>query len=246
MTAPSPDLIAAASARLQMITRTLVVVAHPDDLESHCAGTIARLVDAGCQIALVVCTSGDKGSADPSADPAEIAARREHEQRGAAEILGISEVVFLRRPDGEVENGTALRGEIVRQVRRHRPDLVITHDSEHPWPPYTAHRDHRAVGRATLDALYPDARDPLFYPEHLAEGLMPHVTPEAWLIMSQRPDLVVDISGVFARKLSARLAHASQYRDAVRLEADFRARAAELGTPFGLVAAEVFKQVRFS
>jgi len=245
MTDPTFDCLALESPRLKAIRRALIVVAHPNDLESHCGGTVARLIDAGCQVALVLCTSGDKGSADPDAQPAEIAVRREREQLEAAAILGIKPVMFLRWPDGEVENGRRLRGQIVRQIRWHRPDLVITHDPEHPWPPYTAHRDHRAVGRATLDALYPDARDPLFFPEQLAEGLAPHVTPEAWLLMSQRPDLVVDISGVFTRKLAARLAHRSQYTDAEALERSFQARAAELGASVGLPLAETFKQVRF-
>jgi LmbE family N-acetylglucosaminyl deacetylase len=239
------DLIPLDSPRLDAIRRALIVVAHPDDVESHCGGTVARLVDVGCRVTLVLCTSGDKGSADPAADPIEVAAQREREQLTGAEILGIGEVVFLRWPDGELENGKLLRGQIVAQIRRARPDLVITHDPEHPWPPYTAHRDHRAAGRATLDALYPDARDPLSFPEHLTAGLPTHITPEAWLIMSQRPDLAVDISQVFPRKLAARLAHASQFRDAAALETSFRARAAELGAPYGLPLAEVLKQVRF-
>ena len=239
------EIIGLGSERLGTIGRALVVVAHPDDVESHCGGTVARLADAGCGVTLVLATSGDKGSADPHAQPAEVAARREAEQRAAAEMLGIAEVVFLRWPDGEVVNGTALREQIVRQVRTHRPDLVITHDPEHPWPPYTAHRDHRALGRATLDALYPDARDPLYFPEQLAEGLAPHRTPEAWLIMSQAPDLAVDISAVFARTLAARLAHASQYQDAAALKRNLRARAAAQGSPYGLALAERLKRVAF-
>ncbi|HET7034303.1 MAG TPA: PIG-L family deacetylase, partial [Thermomicrobiaceae bacterium] len=121
MTNDVVEIIGAGSERLGAMRRTLVVVAHPDDVESHCGGTVARLVDAGCRVTLLLATSGDKGSADPRADPAEVAARREAEQRAAAEILGIAEVVFLRWPDGEVENGTPLRGQLVRQVRLTRP-----------------------------------------------------------------------------------------------------------------------------
>lgn len=188
------DVIASDDPQLQAFGRILVVVAHPDDLESHCAGTVALLIRTGSQATLAVVTSGDKGSSEIAASPAEVAAQREAEQFAAAELLGIEEVVFLRWPDGELDDLRSLRREITRQVRAHRPDLVITHDGEHPWPAYTAHRDHRAVGRATLEALYPDARDPLYYPEQWAEGLAPHETSEAWLIMSTVPDLIVDIS----------------------------------------------------
>lgn len=241
----APEIVRSDDKRLTAIQRALIVVAHPDDVESHCGGTVARLTATGCRVVLAVCTSGDKGSRDPRAVPSEIAARREAEQRAAAAILGIAGVAFLGWPDGEARDGPELRGQIVRLVRLHRPELVISHDPEHPWPAYSAHRDHRAVGRATLDALYPDARDPLYYPEQIAEGLTPHLTPEAWLIMSQQPDLFVDVGEVFERKLAARLAHASQYQDAAALERSFHARAAELGASVGLTLAEALKRVSF-
>lgn len=240
------DVIASDDPQLQAFGRILVVVAHPDDLESHCAGTVALLIRTGSQATLAVVTSGDKGSSEIAASPAEVAAQREVEQFAAAALLGIEEVVFLRWPDGELDDPPSLRREITRQVRARRPDLVITHDGEHPWPAYTAHRDHRAVGRATLEALYPDARDHLYYPEQRAEGLAPHKTSEAWLIMSTVPDLIVDISPTMPAKIAARLAHASQYRDGAELEQRFRARAAEIGAPHGAPYAEAFKRIRFS
>lgn len=226
--------------------RALVVVAHPDDVEAHCGGTVLLLTDRGCAVTLAVCTSGEKGTADRSLSPARLGQLREAEQEEAARILGIQEVLFLRYPDGEVENTRELRGQLVRLIRRVRPDVAITHDPENPWPPYTAHRDHHAVGRATLDALYPDARDHLYYPEQITEErLEPHRTPQAWLIMSQVPDWVVDIGPVFERKIAARLAHASQHRDAAALEHAYRTRAAELGMDTGIALAEVLKVVRF-
>ena len=124
------------------IARLLVIVAHPDDIESWCAGTICHLTDAGKHVAYVLCTSGDKGTSDPTQTPQQVAALREAEQIEAARILGVETVTFLRWPDSEVEPTLALRRELVRQIRRHRPDLVITHD---PVPPYRLHPDHRAV-----------------------------------------------------------------------------------------------------
>jgi LmbE family N-acetylglucosaminyl deacetylase len=226
--------------------RCLVLVAHPDDAESWCAGTVARLVDAGAQVTYVVCTAGEKGTPDPEAKPEEVAGQREAEQREACRRLGVAEVVFLGYPDGELEDTPAFRGDLVRQIRRFRPDLCLTFDPIYPRPLYTAHRDHRILGRAALDALYPFARDALQYPEHLREeGLQPHITPEAWLFASSQPDVVVDISATFGRKLAARLAHLSQTGDAAALEEAFRQRAEEIGRSAGLALAEAFKRIFF-
>jgi len=148
----------------------MVIAAHPDDIEAWCAGTLARAIDAGATVRLLLVTSGDKGSGDLAATPAVVAQRREHEAREAARLLGIAEVAFLRQPDGEVDNTRALRGDLVSYIRRWRPAVLFTHDPEHSFPPYLAHRDHRAVGRAALDAVYPLARDPLSFPEQRADG----------------------------------------------------------------------------
>src|SRR5689334_10289494 len=152
----------------------MAIAAHPDDIESWCAGTLARAIDAGATVRLLLVTSGEKGSGDPQALPAEVAARREAEALRAAEILGIADVAFLRHGDGEVEDTRALRGELVAWIRRWRPRAVFTFDPEHPYPPYISHRDHRVVGRIALDAIYPAARDPLNFPEQVREGLQPH------------------------------------------------------------------------
>ena len=226
--------------------RCLVLLAHPDDAESWCAGTVARLVDAGAQVTYVVCTAGEKGTSHPEAKPEEVAEQREAEQREACRRLGVAEVVFLGYPDGGLEDTPAFRSDLVRQIRRFRPDLCLTFDPIYPRPLYTAHRDHRVLGRAALDALYPFARDTHQYPEHLRdEGLQPHITPEAWLFASSQPDVVVDISSTFDRKLAARLAHLSQTGDAAALEQAFRQRAEEIGRPAGVALAEAFKRIFF-
>src|SRR3989442_11209292 len=121
------------------IASVLVIVAHPDDIESWCAGTVCRFTDAGKQVSFVLCTSGDKGTSDEEQTPQQVAAIQEAEQIEAARILGVEMVTFLRWPDSEVEPDLALRRELVRQIRLHRPNLVITHD---PVPPYRLHPDH--------------------------------------------------------------------------------------------------------
>lgn len=225
-------------------SRCLVIAAHPDDIESWAGGTVAGLAASGWRVTCVLCTSGDKGTSDASETPTSVAARREEEQRAACRVLGAEEPVFLRLPDGELEDDLALRGQLVREIRRWRPDLLLTHDPVTPWPPYTAHRDHRIAGRVALDAAYPYARDPLSFPEHLrVERLEPHITPEVWLFCTSAPDHYVDISATLAAKIAARLEHRSQTADAAALATSWRERAGQTGAPAGLVAAESFKRL---
>jgi LmbE family N-acetylglucosaminyl deacetylase len=222
----------------------LAIAAHPDDVESWCAGTLALAVDAGATVRLLLVTSGDKGSSNPSARGADVAATREVEARAAAAALGLADVAFLRRSDGEVENDLALRADLVAAIRRWRPEVVFTHDPERPWPPYLAHRDHRAVGRAALDAVYPLARDHLSFPDHAEQGLAPHAVGQIWLFASDAPDSIVDVAAGFERKLAARLAHGSQTSDPAALVAGWRRRAAEVGASVGLALAEAFVLLR--
>jgi len=224
--------------------RILVVTAHPDDLESWCAGTIALAIDRGCEVRALLVTSGDKGSTDPLATTAAVGALREREAMEGAARLGLEGVEFLRHPDGEVEDTRRLRGEMVRALRRWRPEVVFTHDPERPYPPYLAHRDHRVTGRATIDAAYPLARDRLAFSELEGEGLMAHAVRELWLFASAGADCAVDISETFERKVSARLAHESQTADPGTLRETWRQRAAAIGLPVGLACAETFTILR--
>lgn len=217
----------------------MAIAAHPDDIESWCAGTLARAIDGGATVRLLLVTS-DKGSADPADHPGAVAAGREAEARLAGRKLGLAEVIFLRYPDGEVEQTHAFRGQLVEWIRRWRPEVVFTHDPEHPDPPYISHRDHRTVGRAALDAIYPCARDPLSFPEQVKAGLEPHLVRQVWLFASTQADAFVDISTGFDRKIAARVAHASQTPDPDALRDGWRSRARTIGAPAGLPLAEAF------
>jgi LmbE family N-acetylglucosaminyl deacetylase len=145
-----------------------------------------------------------------------------------------------------VEDTRQLRRDLVAWIRRWRPEIVFTHDPENPLPPYLSHRDHRVVGRVVLDALYPLARDPLNFPEFLAQGLTPHVVREAWLFASSAADVYVDVSAGFERKLAARLAHTSQTPDPTALPGAWRSRAAEIGEAAQLPLAEAFTVLRLA
>lgn len=221
--------------------RVMVVVAHPDDMEFSCGGTVAKLAREGRFVVLVQCTSGDKGTNRRDLTREELARLREDEEREACRRLGVADVVFLRLPDGELVPDLPFREKIVRQIRRYRPDIVITHD---PFRPYALHPDHRAVGITTVDAVYPTARDPLYFPEHLSEGLEPHKVAELWLFGAEYPDLYIDISDTIDAKIDALRAHVSQVGEAKELEQRIRERAAEVGTSQGIPYAEAFKVIK--
>ena len=235
MTAEQPTLIEAPSN-----ASIAVIAAHPDDMEFWCAGTVMRAIAQGCDARLLLVTSGDKGSGDPLTDARELAVRREREALDAGEIIGLSDVQFLRHLDGEIDNTLQLRREITTFLRRWQPEFVFTFDPVHPLPVYTSHRDHRTVGRATLDCIFPIARDPLNFPELLAEGIEPHKVAEAWLFASGVANRYVDIAATLDRKTAARIAHASQTSDPAVLPENWRRRAAAIGEPIGLNAAEAF------
>ncbi|MHB8573944.1 MAG: PIG-L deacetylase family protein [Dehalococcoidia bacterium] len=218
----------------------MAVAAHPDDIESWCAGTLALAAAAGSAVRLLLVTSGDKGTSDRTVAATSLATQREHEARAAARVLGLREVAFLRYPDGELEDTKALRGDLVLWIRRWRPDVLFTHDPEHGVPPYFSHRDHRITGRTTLDAVYPLARDPLSFSEHLADGLTTHAVHEVWLFASSVANSCVDITASFERKLAGRLEHASQTSDPEALRQGWRTRAEAIGAPFGAGPAESF------
>jgi LmbE family N-acetylglucosaminyl deacetylase len=217
----------------------LVVGAHPDDPEFFCAGTVARWVAAGTAVHYVVVTSGDKGRPENWDDMRSFATIREAEQLAAAELLGVHGVTFLRLPDGEVFDTLALRAQLTAEIRRFRPDLLLTHDPLTRL--YRQHPDHRAVGAAALAAAFPASRLATFFPEQLAAGLRPHVVRAALLFGSDRPDTFVDIAPTFERKLAALRCHASQASAFPGgMESRVRTRAAEAGAPAGLALAEAF------
>src|SRR5262245_35962225 len=167
MTAPNTET-SEAPARPK---RALVMVAHPDDAEFMCGGTVAKLCREGWDVYYCLATSGDKGTKDPEMTRERLAGMREQEQRDACQILGVRDVFFQRYPDGFVENTHAFRGEIVRLLRELKPSTVITWDG---FRRGFNHNDHRLVGIATYDAVFPASRDPLYYPEHIEQGLNWH------------------------------------------------------------------------
>ena len=228
-------------------TKVIVVTPHPDDAEFGAAGTVARWAKEGREIIYVVCTNGDKGSSDLDMTSEKLAQIRRQEQKEATKILGVSEVVFLDHPDGGLEDTSTFRGELVRLIRKHRPDVVITYDPYYPNRRYLIHRDHRITGMVTLDAIFPYARDHLSYPEHKAEGLMPHKVGEVYLWGSAEPDTFVDITKTFSLKLTALNCHVSQVgQRGVMLKQRLEERAREMGRNCDVPLAEAFRTIKIS
>ena len=217
----------------------LVVGEHPDDTEFGAGGTVAGFTRGGYEVHYIVCTDGGKGTKDRAIDPRELVRRRQVEQRAAAEALGVSSVTFLEQPDGELENTRAVRMRIARRIREVRPNVLITHDA---WCPWMLHPDHRAAGFAVTDAFVA-ARDHLYLPELLHEGLELWPVPEIWLWGSGQPDFWVDIAGSIDRKLAALRHHVSQIGDPAGLDERMRQRAHDLGEPQGMEYAEAFKRL---
>lgn len=224
------------------VRRAMVIVAHPDDAEFLCGGTIAKLCAEGWEVTYVVATSGDKGTHDPEMAGEQLARMREAEQRAAARVLGVRECIFLRHPDGFLEESHSFRGQIVQLLRRYRPEMVITWDG---FRRGFNHRDHRVVGIAAYDALYPAVRDRLYYPADALEGLEPLKVGEILLAGTDQPDYVVDISDYFETKLEAVYCHTSQIQSLPKEEfmKVRREQALEAGRRTGLPFAESFRRV---
>ncbi len=190
--------------------RVLVVVAHPDDIDFGSAGTVAALSDAGATVAYCLVTSGDAGDDDLTVSQAELAALREGEQTAAAAEVGVDTLHWLHHPDGRVVNTLDLRRDISRIIRIERPTVVITQSPERNWDRiYGSHPDHLATAEATIAAVYPDSRNPRAHPELLDEGHEPHTVDKIW-VTGLKPNLTIDITEVFDRKIAALKAHQSQ------------------------------------
>ncbi len=220
----------------------LVIAPHPDDAEFGIAGTVAGLTAQGKKVVYVVVTSGEKGTDDMDTRPEILKDLREKEQLGAADLLGVSEVIFLRFPDGLLEDSYRYRLEIARQIRYFKPRAVASTD---PYRRYVWHRDHRVTGQVVADAVYPFARNALAFPELVEERLGPHVVREMLFWGSENPNYHVNITDTFCLKLKALKCHRSQLRpdQIVEIENWLRQRAEKMAEGQNYELAEAFHRV---
>jgi LmbE family N-acetylglucosaminyl deacetylase len=227
------------------LERALVVISHPDDGEFGAGPTIAHLTAAGVRVDYVVTTDGGKGTEDPDVTPAQLSATRTAEQRAAADILGVREIVHLGYPDGYLMPSLDVRRDITRQIRRFRPDLVITQNPQRRLDhnPFIGHPDHLATGEATLAAVYPAARDHLNFPElWTEERLEPWKVRQVLLTGVEEPNLWIDVAATFDVGMASILAHESQVEPG-EVEERMRERARTIGEPQGIGLAQAFLSI---
>ncbi len=222
--------------------RVMAIYAHPDDVDVACGATLAKWVRDGTEVYLVVCTRGEKGTMDPSRSDDDVASLREEETSTASSLVGVKETFLLGLRDGELANDDRLRGDLVGFVRKIRPEVVLAPDptavffSDH----YFNHRDHRELGWAVLDAVFPAAGLPKYFPERGAS----HVISAALLSGTLEPDVFVDVGGTIDIKVEAVLAHRSQLgNDLDAARAAIRGMAGETGKRCGVSYAEAFRVV---
>ncbi len=228
--------------------KILIILAHPDDPEFFCGATIAKWVREGHQVVYWLLTCGDKGVNDQQVYLEKLCKTRYEEQKAAAAILGVKSVNFLDYPDGYLVPDLRLRRDITRIIRVEKPDILVTCDPENfiVADSRINHPDHRAAGQATLDAAFPAAGNPLFFPELLSEeGLQPHTVSEIWISLTQKPNISLDVTDFWDIKIEALTQHRSQVGDPLAFEERMRNRRTTDSSQNNPRYEETFRRVKF-
>jgi LmbE family N-acetylglucosaminyl deacetylase len=225
----------------------LVVLAHPDDPEFFCGATIARWTQMGHTVHYCLLTRGDKGVRERPADPGQLARAREVEQRNAADVLGVREVIFLDFEDGYLVPDLAARKAVTRSIRRFRPDVVVSCDPTYIFGENNInHPDHRAAGQIVVDALFPAVGNPMYFPDLIdEEGLAPVPVREVWLSVTGSPNTSIDVTPYWEEKIRALHCHVSQISDMAQLDERIRSRRTPDSTPEQPRYEEKFRRFKF-
>jgi LmbE family N-acetylglucosaminyl deacetylase len=217
----------------------LIIMAHPDDPELSCGGTIAQWTAEGDTVYYIIVSCGEKGTWEKDTSPFRVAEVREQEALKAAQFLGVKKVIFLRHPDGNVDLASTLRLELAALIRHLKPHTVVTHD---PWRKHF-HPDHRATGFAVIKAIM-ISRDWHFFPFLTEIGLPTHRSKELLFSPSDTPTFIVDVSGTFEQKLEAIGMHKSQLDQLPDWEERISEFARKVGSSEGYEYGEGFFQMR--
>ena len=242
--ADEPTAPAAATQATAAPERAMTVLAHPDDAEFGCGGTLATWARQGSEITMVIVTDGSKGSDDRTITDAALVARRKEEQDRAARVLGVARVINLGYEDGVLQPTIAVRRDIARAIRQFKPDIVITGDPDGRFggDSYINHPDHRAAAEAALYGIFPAAGNHRFYPDLLAEGLEPHQVKEVWVEEWGGGTTFVDVTEAMDAKIAALAEHTSQF-DIKDVEPFVRKWTAETGKKHGVAFAETYRKI---
>lgn len=229
--------------------KILVILAHPDDPEFFCGGTLAKWAREGHAITYLLLTCGDKGfnpTTHPDMTPESLCGIRHEEQANAAKVIGANPPLFLDLPDGGLTPSLDLRRDIVREIRRHQPDILVTCDPQNLFAAYGInHPDHRACGQVVLDAVFPAAGNPVYFPELLAQGFQPHTPKEIWCALTNQPNVAIDVTATWDIKIQAILEHKSQVQDAQKLVERLKSRRTEDSTDEQPRYEETFRVVKY-
>ena len=225
----------------------LVILAHPDDPEFFCGATLARWARAGHRITYQLLTCGDKGFNDftpAEMTPDALCAIRHEEQLAAAKIIGVEAIHFMDLPDGYLVPDINLRRDVVRVIRKFKPDILVTCDPQTLFATYGInHPDHRAAGQVVLDAVYPAAGSPVFFPELLVEGYPPHMPKEVWCSLTTQPNMIVDVTETWSIKMEALLHHKTQIGDSEKFQERMKSRRTEDSTEEAPRYEEKFRRI---
>jgi LmbE family N-acetylglucosaminyl deacetylase len=224
----------------------LIILAHPDDPEYFLGATIARWVKAGHTVRYILLTKGDKGAQNEQQTIEEIISIRKIEQEEAIKTLGVNSVDYLDYEDGYLWPDLKMRRQIVRCIRKYKPQIVVTCDPRNLFPNehYINHPDHRAAGQVVLDSVFPAAGNHLFFPELIEQGYMPHHPEEVWMSLTNDPDMVLDVTETLKDKIAALKKHASQIGDPKAFEQHMLERV-EKAEDASIKYVEKFKTIKF-
>lgn len=230
--------------------KILVILAHPDDPEFFCGATLAKWARAGHEITYLLLTCGDKGfnpTTHPEMTPEKLCGIRHVEQANAARVIGAKPPLFMDLPDGYLIPDLNLRRDIVREIRRHKPNILVTCDPQNLFALYGInHPDHRACGQVVLDAVFPAADNIAYFPELIEEGFQPHMPKEVWCSLTNQPNTTIDVTETWDIKMKAILEHATQVQDVEKLIERFKSRRTEDSTEENPRYEEKFRVVKYS
>lgn len=232
--------------KLDNINKALVIVAHPDDIDYGCAGTIAWLTSNGVEVSYCIVTSGDAGGDNDGLSNTQRAKIREEEQTNAAKVVGVTNLHFLKQSDGMIESSLDLREKLTRVIRKEKPDLVITQSPRRSFERiYASHPDHLATGESAISAVYPDSRNPNTFPHLLDEGCLPHKVPNVWIMADETTDTFINITEHIDQKLEALFQHKSQINDKNKAEMMMREWTSTMANKAGLEAGQYCEGFRY-
>ena len=230
------------------VHRVLVILAHPDDPDFTCGGTAILMARAGIEITYMILTNGDKGNHNPEITRNQLIAIRKLEQRAAADLCGVKHVLFMGEEDGFLRSTRELRERVTREIRRIRPELIIITDPNRYFSGdnYINHPDHRNAGLVALDAIFPAADNPMFYPEMTDEGYLPHKISQLYVHGHPAPNVRIDITDLVQTKIDAILCHKSQFSEPPEAVRRWMERWGEEQEDGSLKYYEHFKAMKFT